>query len=93
MLCLLSRRRRTQKTETVNDNYFTATLEHEQDYSTHPPSYESVVSSSNTAKTAYSVVFSTGISDTYGQINRGGHYGTGVHNIEHIDDRLPTTIS
>lgn len=23
MLCLLSRRRRTQKTETVNDNYFT----------------------------------------------------------------------
>ena len=69
----------------------TATLEHEQEYSTHPPSYESVVSSSNTAKTAQSVVFN--ISDTYGQINRGGHYGTGVHNIEHIDDRLPTTIS
>ena len=41
----------------------TATLEHEQDYSTRPSSYESVVSSNNTTKAGLSLVFN--ISDTY----------------------------
>jgi hypothetical protein len=58
----------------------TATLEHEQDYSTRPPSYESVVSSNNTTKTGLSLVFN--ISDTYGQKSKEEHCVTDVHNIE-----------